>query len=140
MNTSSGGAPHATSVATRRSAACSSASRVSPARLSAFEIAAASRSMNEARRASASGGGARLRLDPATITPQMRSSTMIGTPATEWIPLSRASTASGPEASARSSIRAGRPVCKTNMATFSPARGHRLPTGKCSPVLLQAAT
>jgi hypothetical protein len=55
-NTSSGGAPRATSVATRRNAACSRASRASPARLSAFAIAIAASSVNEARRASVSSG------------------------------------------------------------------------------------
>ena len=42
-----GGMPRATSVATRRNAACSSASRASPARLSAFAIAVATSSVNE---------------------------------------------------------------------------------------------
>src|ERR1700756_2914676 len=55
-NTSAGGAPRATTVATRRNAACSSASRASPARLSAFAIAVASSSVNCARRASVSAG------------------------------------------------------------------------------------
>jgi len=54
-NSSSGGTPRATSIATRRNAACSSASRV---RLSAFAIAVAKSSVNEARRASVSVGSA----------------------------------------------------------------------------------
>ena len=55
-NASSGGAPAATSVATRRNAACSSASRASLARLSVFAIAVATSSVKEIRRASVSAG------------------------------------------------------------------------------------
>jgi hypothetical protein len=55
-NTCSGVAPCATSVATRRSAACSSASRARTARLTAFAIAVATSSVNEASRASVSAG------------------------------------------------------------------------------------
>jgi hypothetical protein len=139
VNTSSAGAPRATSVATRRSAACSLASRAIPARLSAFEIAAASRSAKQARHASIPAGGARFRLDPVSTTPQTWPSTMIGTAAAERMPCFRASISSGPLALAMSVLRAGRPVRKTDIAS-APPRGHRLPTGKCSPVLLQAAT
>ena len=65
-----GGTPRATSVATRRSAACSSASRATPARLSAFVIAIATSSVKEARRTSVSGGSRRSTVEPTTITPQ----------------------------------------------------------------------
>jgi hypothetical protein len=50
------GTPCATSVATRRNAACSSASRAREARLSVFAIAVATSSVKEASRASVSGG------------------------------------------------------------------------------------
>jgi hypothetical protein len=55
-NSSSGDAPRATSVATRRSAACSSANWARSARLSAFAIAVATSSVKDARRSSVSWG------------------------------------------------------------------------------------
>ena len=98
-NTSSGGAPCATSVATRRSAACSSASRASPARVSAFATAVATRSVNWASRGSVSAGIGSSRLQPAAITPQRRPSTVIGVPIAERTPVSRVGVPIGPEAS-----------------------------------------
>jgi len=55
-NSSLGGAPCATSVATRRSAACSPARRSASARASAFAIAVAISSVNSPMRDSTSGG------------------------------------------------------------------------------------
>jgi hypothetical protein len=82
-NTSSGATPRAASVATRRNAACSSASRVRAARLSAFAIAVAKSSVKEARRDSLSAdNGCSVDREPTIMTPQGRPWTMIGDPAT----------------------------------------------------------
>ncbi len=97
MNTSSGAAPRATSVATRRSAACSSASRARAARLSVFAIAVATSSVKEARRVSVSGGSGCSRVEPAKIIPHRRPSTMTGVPTAERMPVSRTTALSGPE-------------------------------------------
>jgi hypothetical protein len=107
---SSGGTPCAASVATRRSAACSSASRVRAARDSAFAIAVATRSVKEASRASASGGSGCSVLVPMASTPHRCPSTMTGVPTDERMPRLRPSAPIEPEASAKLSIRAARPV------------------------------
>jgi hypothetical protein len=83
-NTFSGRVPRATSVATRRSAACSSASLARLARFSVFEIAVATSSASRSSIWSGSGS----RLLAAAIQPQISPSTMIGAPAD---PRSRAS-------------------------------------------------
>ena len=95
-----GAAPCATRVATRRNAACSSASRARAARLSALAIAVATSSVNEARRASVSGGRGCSRLVAAAIRPHRCPSTMIGVPTDERILASRAAAESGLAASA----------------------------------------
>ncbi len=81
-NTSSGGAPRATSVATRRNAACSSANLRSSMRACALAIAVAAISVKPASRASvlASRGSC---LDPTIMAPQSIPSTLIGTPTVE---------------------------------------------------------
>ncbi len=95
-NTSWEGTPRATKVATRRNAACSSATWASSARLSAFAIAVASSSVNEARRASTSGGSTCPSSEPMTVTPHRRPSTTIGVPIDERMPRSRAASADRP--------------------------------------------
>ena len=82
-NTSSGGAARATSVATRRSAACSSAKPRSSTRAWALAIAVATSSVNPASRASVSAGSDCSRADARLMTPHSRPSTLIGTPIAE---------------------------------------------------------
>ena len=96
-NTSSGDTPRATNVATRRSAACSSASRARAARLSVFAIAVATNSVKEASRVSVSGGSGCSRVEPAKIAPHRLPSTRSGVPTAERMPVSRTAALSGPE-------------------------------------------
>ena len=66
-----------------------------------------------------------------------------GAPTPEPTPSSRAAIPSGPEASAKPSIRAARPVWKTSVLTFFPPRLHRGPPRGAMgspPVLPQPAT
>ena len=91
-NASSGGAPAATSVATRRNAACSSASRASSARLSALAIAVATSSVKEARRPSVPAGSSSWPLNATTMQPHTRPSALTGTPTDERSPQSREAT------------------------------------------------
>jgi hypothetical protein len=139
-NSSLDGTSWATSVATRRSAACSSANRASPARLSAFATAVASSSVNWTRRASVSDVKGSDCSEPAAITPQTRPSTMIGVPTAERTPPSRTATSIAPEASTEVSIRAGRQVRTTSEQRLLPSSFHRLPTGKTAAELPHAAT
>jgi hypothetical protein len=76
------------------------------------------------------------------MTPHSRPSTLIGTPTTERALQPRAMSAVGPEASAKSSIRADRPVSHTCEITFRPPSGVRVPTGKGTavPGLVHAPT
>ena len=99
-NTSSGGAPRATSVATRRSAACSSANPRSSTCAWALAIAVAASSVNPASRTSVSAGSGRSRVDARLIRPHSRPSTLIGTPIAARMPNSRANSATAPETSA----------------------------------------
>ena len=131
---SDGLTPRATRVATRRNAACCSASTASSSRLAfrsarvaALAIAVATRSAKSAMRASVSGGIGSGRLEPTIAAPHSRPSTTIGTPTTEWMPSARMRAASGPDASSWLSIRAARPVCSTLAPTLSPASGMRSP-------------
>ena len=78
-NASDGDDVRATSVATRRSAACSSASWVRVSRPAVLEIAIATSSVNSASRSSRPAGSPAD--GPATITPQAAPSTTIGTTA-----------------------------------------------------------
>jgi hypothetical protein len=87
-NTSAGGAPSATRVATRRSAACSSASRASCSRAWLFAIAVATSSVNSASRSSTRSGNGDSG-DDVEISPQTRPSTTIGAPATRLSPAAR---------------------------------------------------
>jgi len=96
-NTCSGAAPRATSVATRRSAACSCASRARASRLSVFAIAVATSSVNETKRASVSAGNGCSRCEATGIRPQSRPSTMTGVPTAERRPASRMPAPSTPE-------------------------------------------
>jgi hypothetical protein len=88
--TSSGRTPRATSVATRRSAACSSASRARAVRLSVFAIAVATSSVKEARRASVSAGSgcSSWPLNATTMHPHSRLSALTGTPTEDRRPQS----------------------------------------------------
>jgi hypothetical protein len=52
---------------------------------------------------------------------------MIGAPADERIPVSRATAAVVPRASAKSSTLAGRPVFRTRAAIVGPSSGQRVP-------------
>ena len=70
----------AINVATRRSAACSSASACNLWWALAFEIAVAISSVKSSRRASVSAGNGSSLLDVAVITPQVRPSIETGTP------------------------------------------------------------
>lgn len=87
----------ASSVAIRRSTACSSASRARPARLSASAIAVANSSVKEVSRASVSDSSGSSSTDPTPTAPQTRPTTMIGAPTAER---TRITPVSGPEASA----------------------------------------
>ena len=77
-------------MATRRSAACSSAIALSSWRASVFAIVVAISSVNAASRCSVPDGRAFSRTDVAIMTPQSLPSTLIGAPAEERIPISRA--------------------------------------------------
>jgi hypothetical protein len=92
------GASRATSVATRRSAACSSARRPTSRRASTLALAVAISSANSPSRASAPAASALSWRDPATTTPQTRPSTTIGQPTELRMPIARARSASRPEA------------------------------------------
>ena len=94
-NTSAGGSPRATRVATRRRAACSSAIRRSSSRLSsswarpsAFAIAVPTSSVKPAMRCSVSAGK-RSRRVPTAIAPHRCPSTMIGVATADRIPSRR---------------------------------------------------
>ncbi|TML91485.1 MAG: hypothetical protein E6G08_00265 [Actinobacteria bacterium] len=95
--------------------------------------------MKEARRASVSDGS-RPSEDAAVMTPHTRPSTTIGVPTADRYRASRAAMPTGPEASAKSSIRAGRRVSNTIVVTFFPSGIHRVPTGKAGTPFAQAAT
>ena len=77
--TSDGDDSCATSVATRRSAACSSARRSASARASVFEIAISASSVKPRSLDSVSAGSGRSSLEDAVIRPHSRPSTTIGT-------------------------------------------------------------
>ena len=96
-NTSSGGAARATSVATRRSAACSSANPRSSMRAWALAIAVAASSVNPASRFSVSAGSGCSLVDARLITPHGRPSTLIGAATAVRMPNSRATSAAAPE-------------------------------------------
>jgi hypothetical protein len=113
--------------ATRRNAACSSASRVSSARLAVFEIAVATSSVNSASRSSMWSGRRSRSVESAEIAPHTSPSTMIGAPAHARIPVLRAASAIVPGRSAKSSIRAGRPVFRTWAQIVGPSSGQRVP-------------
>ena len=136
--TSDGVTPCATRVATRRSAACSSASRVSSSRAWLFARAVDTSSVNSASRSSIrSGSGASG--DEVVITPQTRPSTMIGAPAALRYPPLRARVGIVPGRSEYSSIRAGRPVRRTSADIDGPSSGQREPTRSTSGPSPQAA-
>jgi hypothetical protein len=83
-------------VATRRSAACSSASRRSSSRAWVFAIAVATSSVNSFRRISASGGSETRESPPADTTPHTRPSTTTGAPTPDCTPDARAASPIAP--------------------------------------------
>jgi hypothetical protein len=89
----------ATSVATRRSAACSSTSTRRLSRASLFTIEVATRSVKPATRASMSAGSASGDREPSVRTPQTLPSTTIGTPTAERHGLERMAAAIAPVSS-----------------------------------------
>jgi hypothetical protein len=97
--TCAGDDSRATRVATRRSAACSSASRPTSARASVLEIAVATSSVKAVILDSVSGASGSSPLDETIITPQRRPSTTIGAPTDDSRPSSRIVVAIGPAAS-----------------------------------------
>lgn len=115
----------------RRSAACSSASLASPARLSAFAIAIATSAVKELRRASVSTGSGLARVVATPMTPHRRPSTMIGTATPDPRPTSLTRSRCSPVASSKVSMRAGRAVSNTSVVVLLPPRGQRLPMGQC---------
>ena len=136
-NTSSAATPRAASVATRRNAACSSANRPRAARLSVFEIAVASSSVNATSRSSMrSGTGPRPAL--TIIAPQISPSTMIGAPAAAPNPALRPASAIVPGIPVKSSILAGRPVFRTWNRSVGPSNGHWVPASNGCGNSLQA--
>ena len=137
--TSDGDDSCATSVATRRSAACSSARRLASARASAFEIAVANSSVNWASRVSVSSGNGSSRVEAAMATPHTTPSTTIGTPTADRIASCRASSTNVP--SSGSSIgprRTARPSSRIDRSSSS--MGRRAPIGRPAFAALQAAT
>ena len=112
----------------------------SSARLSAFAIAVATSSVNSPICDSVSAGNGASLLVEAAITPQRRPPTTIGQPTDERMPSARASSAIGPEASAKLSTRTGRPVSRTSAAMLTPSRANRVPTASSAATLLQPAT
>jgi hypothetical protein len=93
---STGDDSRATSVATRRKAACSSASSARDARASAFEIAVATSSVKTLSLVSAPSGIGAVRVAGTAITPQVTSSTTIGAAIAPTIPAFRAASATVP--------------------------------------------
>jgi hypothetical protein len=95
---STGRTPCATSVATRRSAACSSASCWRASRDSTFAIAVASSSVKSARRASVPSASCSVL--ETTIAPQRRPATTIGMPTVERISIRRTASTISPSSPA----------------------------------------
>jgi hypothetical protein len=136
---SAGGRSRATSVATRRSVACSSPRRCASALAWAFEMAMATSSVNAAMRGSASSANGRSAVEEANAKPQTRPSTTIGTPTDVRMPRSRASSTNGPVArSSAGPHRHGRPLSR--IARRSSFMGWDEPIGKSVWRALQAAT
>jgi hypothetical protein len=109
VNTSACDASRATSVATRRRAACSRASRATSARVSALAIDVLTRSVNCATRASVSGASGPGCFEWTARAPQTRPATTIGQPTVELTPISsRMNAAIGLASSLQSSQRAAR--------------------------------
>jgi hypothetical protein len=94
--TSPGGASRATSVATRRSAACSFASRARASRDSAFEIAVEMSSVKSSSRCSVPAGSGSAPFAATEMWPQTLPSTTIGEPAAARIDESCMAAATAP--------------------------------------------
>jgi len=129
-NTAVGGAPCATSVATRRRAACSSATRRSSARDSAFAIAAATSSVKAGIRSSAARGSGSGPARAAITTPHSRPSTRIGLPLPTRTPARRKAPATDLGGPANGTARTDRPVRRTETAAPSPSTVSRAPTAR----------
>ena len=76
------------------------------------ENVAATSSVNATSRSSRSSGSGAVSVESVDIAPQRSPSTMIGAPAQERIPLSRAASATVPGMVEKSSMRAGRPASR----------------------------
>jgi hypothetical protein len=118
VNTSDWDASCATSVATRRRAACSFASPDRALRASAPAIAVAISSVNSSIRRSVSDGRGSLAVVAAISAPQRRPSTTIGAATLERIPKLVAMAATLPVLSAQLSKRVVRPVRSSSAMMF----------------------
>jgi hypothetical protein len=114
------------------------ASRASCSRLALLEIAVPSSAVNSTSRSSMPSGSGDGSILSADMTPQTSPSTMIGAPAHEQIPVSRAASAIVPGSLEKSSIRAGRPVSRTRVETVGPSSAQRVPTSNSVGRSLQA--
>ena len=127
-------------VATRRSAACSSASRTRASRDSAFAIAVAMISANFSRRSSESAGSRSL--DETVAVPQIWPSTRIGLATVEATPRRSPAEPTGPSTTDQStaSSRAERPVRRTSADTNESSSCHRVPIGITSRTFFETPT
>jgi hypothetical protein len=138
--TSAGEASFATSVATRRSAACSFPSRSARSRASALASAVPTRSVNCAIRDSVSGGSGRLCLEWTARAPHSRPSTTIGQPTDERTPSSvRMYAAIAPGTLVQSSTRAAARVVSMIVGASPGSMAQPVGMGGCSPAAAQAA-
>ncbi len=136
-NTVPGAAPSATSIATRRRPACSSAIARNSTRACALAIAVPTSSANADIRCSSSGRSRSGRVVAAITTPHSRPPTTTGLPVPARMPTLRRYSATDPGGPASRAARAGRPVRRTAVATPSPATFSRVPLGAGFPVPFQ---
>ena len=128
-SSSSGVAPSAASVATRRSDASESASRRSWCRECALATATAARSAKSRRRVSAAAASGSARLPPTHISPHTAPSTTIGAATSDPIAESRTAVPARPPRTETSSTRTGRPEAMTDACSPGSSSGQRLPIG-----------
>ncbi len=129
-----GDAPSATRVATRRSAACSSATNRSSSRAWALAIAVATSSVKLASRSSVPGGESSPVLEPTLMSPHSRPSTEIGAATAARLPTGLA------RPPGYASMRTARPVFRTKLLRLYSWIGKRTSTGSVSPLAVQLAT
>jgi hypothetical protein len=92
-------------------------------------IAVAASSVNSSSHEPVSSGRSVASRLAATVAPQSRPSTRIGTATVERIPSARAASATVPVASSKASNRTSAPVSSTGASTLSPSRVNRVPSG-----------